>query len=91
MSALIDQYLDAVWLEKGLSDNTLMSYRRDLTLFQQWLEPRSMALERAGRSHEVEPQRRQPQLTRTAQLRGLRVEVQAPPVRRDGQRAPQAV
>ncbi len=54
MSALIDQYLDAVWLEKGLSDNTLMSYRRDLTLFQQWLEPRSMALERAGRADLLE-------------------------------------
>ncbi len=54
MSALIDQYLDAVWLEKGLSDNTLMSYRRDLTLFQQWLEPRGMALERAGRADLLE-------------------------------------
>jgi integrase/recombinase XerD len=54
MSALIDQYLDAVWLEKGLSDNTLMSYRRDLTLFQQWLEPRSMAIERAGRADLLE-------------------------------------
>ena len=54
MSALIDQYLDAIWLEKGLSDNTLMSYRRDLTLFQQWLEPRSMALERAGRADLLE-------------------------------------
>ncbi len=26
----IDQYLDEVWLEKGLSDNTLAAYRRDL-------------------------------------------------------------
>jgi integrase/recombinase XerD len=54
MSALIDQYLDAIWLEKGLSDNTLMSYRRDLTLFQQWLEPRGMALDRAGRADLLE-------------------------------------
>lgn len=54
MSALIDQYLDAVWLEKGLSDNTLMSYRRDLTLFQQWLEPRSMTLDHAGRADLLE-------------------------------------
>ena len=26
----IDQYIDEVWLEKGLSDNTLAAYRRDL-------------------------------------------------------------
>ncbi len=54
MSAIIDQYLDAIWLEKGLSDNTLMSYRRDLTLFHQWLEPRGMAIERAGRADLLE-------------------------------------
>lgn len=30
-------YLDAVWMEKGLSQNTLESYRTDLTLFAQWL------------------------------------------------------
>lgn len=34
---LIDTYLDAVWMEKGLSDNTLSSYRRDLTQFAGWL------------------------------------------------------
>ena len=35
--ALINQYLDACWLEKGLSNNTLDSYRRDLTAFASWL------------------------------------------------------
>ncbi|HVL01732.1 MAG TPA: site-specific tyrosine recombinase XerD [Dongiaceae bacterium] len=35
--ALIGQYLDACWLEKGLSDNSLDSYRRDLTAFSRWL------------------------------------------------------
>ncbi len=30
MSAAIDQYLDEVWLEKGLSEHTLAAYRRDL-------------------------------------------------------------
>ena len=28
--ALIDRFLDALWLEKGLSDNTLKAYRSDL-------------------------------------------------------------
>ena len=35
----IDKYIDALWLEKGLSDNTRESYRRDLTAFSQWLGP----------------------------------------------------
>jgi integrase/recombinase XerD len=35
---VIDNYLDAQWLEKGLSENTLMSYRRDLRQFSDWLE-----------------------------------------------------
>ena len=29
-TAAVDRYLDEVWLEKGLSDNTLAAYRRDL-------------------------------------------------------------
>jgi len=33
----IDRFLDALWLEKGLSENTLQSYRRDLRQFQEWL------------------------------------------------------
>lgn len=35
---LINSYLDACWLEKGLSNNTLDSYRRDLYGLAQWLE-----------------------------------------------------
>jgi integrase/recombinase XerD len=42
--ALINQYLDACWLEKGLSTNTLESYRRDLTALTNWLAPRQVAL-----------------------------------------------
>ena len=30
---VIAQFLDALWLEKGLSDNTLLAYRSDLTAF----------------------------------------------------------
>ncbi len=33
----IDQFIDAVWLEDGLARNTLAAYRRDLTLYGQWL------------------------------------------------------
>ena len=33
---LIDRFLDALWLEKGLSDNTRDAYRSDLALFNGW-------------------------------------------------------
>ena len=33
----IDRFIDAVWIEDGLSANTLAAYRRDLSLFGDWL------------------------------------------------------
>jgi len=36
--ALIDRFLDALWLEKGLSDNTLKAYRSDLEKFGDWVQ-----------------------------------------------------
>jgi integrase/recombinase XerD len=35
--ALIDEFIDALWLADGLSKNTLASYRSDLALFANWL------------------------------------------------------
>lgn len=35
---LLDEFFDALWLEDGLSRNTLDSYRRDLTKFSEWLQ-----------------------------------------------------
>ena len=44
----IDAFIDAVWLEDGLSANTLVAYRRDLTGFARWLEdPEAYAREMA--------------------------------------------
>lgn len=40
----IDAFIDALWLEEGLSKNTLLAYRRDLTLLAQWLAGRSGSL-----------------------------------------------
>ncbi len=34
---LLDEFCDALWLEDGLSRNTLESYRRDLRIFSAWL------------------------------------------------------
>ena len=46
---LIDRFLDALWLEKGLSDNTRDAYRSDLALFNGWLQERGLELAGAGR------------------------------------------
>ena len=35
---LLDEFCDSLWLEDGLSRNTLESYRRDLSKFAAWLE-----------------------------------------------------
>ena len=35
---LLDEFCDNLWLEDGLSRNTLDSYRRDLIKFKDWLE-----------------------------------------------------
>ncbi len=35
---LLDEFGDSLWLEDGLSRNTLESYRRDLSKFAEWLE-----------------------------------------------------
>ena len=43
-SSLIDAFLDSIWMEKGLSENTLLSYRRDLTQFAEWLNSKQLAL-----------------------------------------------
>jgi integrase/recombinase XerD len=36
-ATILDEFCDALWLEDGLSRNTLDSYRRDLIQFQSWL------------------------------------------------------
>lgn len=46
---VIDRFLDALWLEKGLSDNTRDAYRSDLALFNVWLSERDLRLVDAGR------------------------------------------
>jgi len=40
-AAILDEFFDALWLEDGLSRNTLQSYRNDLQLFADWLSKQS--------------------------------------------------
>lgn len=39
--ALIERFVDVLWLEQGLSERTRSSYRSDLLLFARWIRSRS--------------------------------------------------
>lgn len=41
---VVDNFLDALWMERGLSDNTLGAYRSDLYKFSSWLQTRQVEL-----------------------------------------------
>ena len=43
----VDPFIDALWMERGLSDNTLVAYRADLQRFGGWLDARGGSLPRA--------------------------------------------
>lgn len=42
--ARIEQFLDTLWLERNLAENTLSAYRRDLTMTLEWLQHRQLGL-----------------------------------------------
>ena len=46
---LIDKYIDSLWLEKGLSQNTLDSYQRDLKALTKWLDESNRSLQSVRR------------------------------------------
>ena len=47
---IIDKFLDAIWMERGLSTNTLGAYRADLVALQRWLAQRDTSLIYASRA-----------------------------------------
>ena len=50
---LVNAFIEALWLEDGLSPNTLAAYRRDLQAFAQWLQTQSLSLPQAS-EHDVQ-------------------------------------
>src|SRR6201993_1000335 len=44
------RFLDAVWMERGLSSNTLAAYRADLTALARWLAERNVPIMRTTRA-----------------------------------------
>ena len=47
---LIEAFLDSLWFEKGLSQNTLKSYRHDLQAYADWLETKSQTFTQVSRA-----------------------------------------
>ena len=45
----IGRFLDLVWMERGLSSNTLAAYRADLLALARWLAVSKITLTHAGR------------------------------------------
>ncbi len=46
----MDRFLDAIWMERGLSANTLAAYRADLMALGRWLQGKSVMVSDAQRS-----------------------------------------
>ncbi len=51
--SVVDAFIDALWLEDGLSPNTLAAYRRDMQAFAQWLQVQALDVQHAG-EHDVQ-------------------------------------
>ena len=48
--AIIERFLDALWMESGLSANTLSAYRSDLRAYAAWLHATASGLAQASRT-----------------------------------------
>jgi integrase/recombinase XerD len=47
----VERFLDSMWSERGLSENTLAAYRADLSGLSRWLDSQSVELMEAQREH----------------------------------------
>lgn len=52
--AIVDKFLDAIWMERGLSKNTLGAYRADLMTLTRWLTARGVDLVKATKQDLVQ-------------------------------------
>ena len=47
----VEAFLQFLWIEHGLSDNTIASYRTDLKKFSEWLTKQKLTLVEVNSSH----------------------------------------
>ncbi|MFQ5469555.1 MAG: site-specific tyrosine recombinase XerD [Gammaproteobacteria bacterium] len=48
-ASAISKFIDTLWMEQGLSNNTLIAYRTDLTILSRWLQKNGKTLPSAQR------------------------------------------
>ena len=46
----MDRFLDAIWMERGLSKNTLGAYRADLMTLGRWLAETTKSIDNADKA-----------------------------------------
>jgi len=46
---ILDAFIDNIWIEKGLSKNTLESYRSDLEQFSNWLKTKDLSFSKTAK------------------------------------------
>ena len=46
---ILDAFIDNIWIEKGLSQNTLDSYKSDLEQFSIWLEKNNLSFTKTSK------------------------------------------
>lgn len=46
---VLDAFIDNIWIEKGLSKNTLESYRSDLEQFSNWLKTKDLSFSKTAK------------------------------------------
>ncbi|USD38079.1 MULTISPECIES: site-specific tyrosine recombinase XerD [Ferrimonas] len=70
---VIEGFLDHLWAEKGLSDNTLNAYRSDLNRFREFLQHRSLGLLQVSDEpvRQYLAHRQQQQVAKTSTARSL--------------------
>ena len=51
---ILDAFIDTIWIEKGLSPNTLNSYKSDLEKYLTWIESNSLTFKNVSRSDVLE-------------------------------------
>src|SRR5207237_3744039 len=65
----VTRFLDAVWMERGLSPNTLAAYRADLTALARWLTERNVRGTRGRRGKRPDQRTSGPTSQRTPRRR----------------------
>jgi integrase/recombinase XerD len=70
---IVEQFLDSIWLERGLAENTLSSYRNDLFKLLEWMDQQGYRLEHIslGGLHEYQSWLADQQYKQTSRARML--------------------